>query len=85
MISNVQNYDRVIEKSGIMEKMSNVPVPFMYKTTTDMEVLKAQYTEVMDESELTIDRFIQFLRHFADGKLVGIQGEEAGLGGFGRD
>jgi hypothetical protein len=32
VISNVQAYNRIVEKSGIMERMLDVPIPYMYKT-----------------------------------------------------
>ena len=85
MISNVQAYNRIVEKSGIMERMLDVPIPFMYKTNVHVKVVMEQYKDSMGGIELTIDGFINFLRQYADGNFIGIQSEEVGLGGFGRD
>jgi hypothetical protein len=80
VLTNLGDHWEMIDASGLMEKISDVPFPGIYRSRSNIAVLKAQYKEINKETEMTIEGLINLMGHFEKGEYVGKQGAEAGKG-----
>jgi hypothetical protein len=80
VITNMKAHSTMIDASGLMERISNLPFPGMYRSKIDIAVLKKQYDEINNETKMTIEGLINMLEQFSGGEQVGKQGAEAGRG-----
>ena len=80
LLTNLKDHSEMIDASGLMKKISDVPFPGMYRSRSKITELKAQYKEINKKTEMTIEGLINLMGHFEKGEYVGKQGAEAGKG-----